>query len=124
MSPETQPNPGSDEAVRRGCLCPVLDNARGLGIYRDGKEFWIDHGCPLHGGVAGEGGSAVSEPTRDDTAEALRVLRRQRDSLLSDMDALRTMHGVPYFVARFAELAVAKCRELGALSAGYEEPKP
>lgn len=40
------PNPGSDEAVTRGCTCPVLDNARGRGITTG--IFWITEGCPLH----------------------------------------------------------------------------
>ena len=26
------PNPGSDEAVDAGCLCPVMDNRRGEGL--------------------------------------------------------------------------------------------
>lgn len=28
---ETTPKPGSDDAIARGCTCPVLDNARGRG---------------------------------------------------------------------------------------------
>lgn len=47
------PNPGSDEAVARGCICPVLDNAGGRGVRianRDGVQtmFWINGDCPLH----------------------------------------------------------------------------
>lgn len=41
------PNPGSDEAVKQGCTCPVLDNRRGLGVY--GDNFYINADCPLHG---------------------------------------------------------------------------
>ena len=43
-------NPGSDEAIKQGCTCPVMDNARGRGIM-GGEElgFWITAGCPLHG---------------------------------------------------------------------------
>ena len=44
-----KPNPGSDEAVARGCTCPVLDNEHGLGADGTGKTFWITTGCPLHG---------------------------------------------------------------------------
>jgi len=40
-------NPGSPEAIKAGCLCPVLDNYHGLGL-GDGK-FWINADCPLHG---------------------------------------------------------------------------
>lgn len=45
------PNPGSDEAVKQGCTCPVLDNYHGEGIpYGKSKEhcFWVNEGCPLH----------------------------------------------------------------------------
>lgn len=46
-------NPGSEEAVRQGCTCPILDNARGRGAYISASTkkpvFWYDFGCPLHG---------------------------------------------------------------------------
>lgn len=47
----SQPNPGSDDAVAKGCTCPVLDNGRGRGAYQiDGKwVFWTNAQCPLHG---------------------------------------------------------------------------
>lgn len=50
------PNPGSDEALAKGCCCPVLDNAHGVGVLGmsgpDGApQFWIDWSCPLHGPV-------------------------------------------------------------------------
>lgn len=41
------PNPGSDEAVKQGCECPILDNGRGRGYY-GGSGFVISEGCPLH----------------------------------------------------------------------------
>ena len=44
------PNPGSYEAIKHGCLCPVLDNGYGVGIDGKGKMFWIDVDCPIHGG--------------------------------------------------------------------------
>lgn len=45
-----KPNPGSDEAVKAGCQCPVLDNARGRGIPWGGQTvFYVDETCPLHG---------------------------------------------------------------------------
>ena len=40
------PNPGSDEAIEKGCTCPVLDNAHGRGF--NGGKFWIAQGCMLH----------------------------------------------------------------------------
>ncbi len=45
-------NPGSREALDRGCKCPVLDNNHGAGIGKDpdGETmFWINDECPLHG---------------------------------------------------------------------------
>ena len=39
------PNPGSDEAKKQGCTCPILDNAHGHGF---GGNFVIVQGCPLH----------------------------------------------------------------------------
>lgn len=46
---QSTPNPGSNEAVEHGCTCPVMDNAHGLGMpSRDGPQFWISGGCPIH----------------------------------------------------------------------------
>ena len=45
----TTPNPGSDEAVSQGCLCPVTGNAYGKGAWGDPDTFWITSSCPLHG---------------------------------------------------------------------------
>ena len=43
-------NPGSDEAVKKGCTCPVTDNHYGQGIRIVGKiQFWITDSCPIHG---------------------------------------------------------------------------
>lgn len=50
MSSKT-PNPGSAEAVERGCKCPVIDNHHGKGVPygKDGAPlFWISERCPLH----------------------------------------------------------------------------
>lgn len=43
--------PGSDEAGKNGCICPVLDNEHGRGYLGRGEEFgWVINGeCPLHG---------------------------------------------------------------------------
>lgn len=48
---EQVPNPGSDEAIAKGCssseledTCPVLDNAHGKGYLGGVRED-----CPLHG---------------------------------------------------------------------------
>lgn len=46
-------NPGSDEAVKKGCCCGVLDNGHGNGCGQKDKDgtplFWINGNCPLHG---------------------------------------------------------------------------
>ena len=48
---EAVPTPGSDAAIERGCLCPVLDNHHGEGVLWGGKpSFWVNANCPLHGG--------------------------------------------------------------------------
>lgn len=48
---DKQPNPGSPEAVEKGCKCPVLDNNNGRGlVVGDGPPmFWRLASCPLHG---------------------------------------------------------------------------
>ena len=45
--PTGVPDPGSDEAVRLGCTCPVVDNAHGWGYVINGMR-WIAGDCPLH----------------------------------------------------------------------------
>ena len=42
------PNPGSDAAIAMGCLCPVLDNARGKGYMCIPNTFVFTVGCPVH----------------------------------------------------------------------------
>lgn len=50
---DTTPNPGSDEAIDGGCVCPVLDNGHGRGRPgvdgTDGPSFWMNENCPMHG---------------------------------------------------------------------------
>lgn len=50
MDDEVRPDPGSDEARKLGCVCPVVDNQRGKGAYiKDGKpQFWIAQSCVVH----------------------------------------------------------------------------
>ena len=46
----SEPNPGSPEAVERGCTCPVIDNRHGKGFEMRGEiVFWHNGDCPLHG---------------------------------------------------------------------------
>jgi hypothetical protein len=47
-----KPNPGSQEAIKIGCTCAVMDNAYGKGAYNDENGeplFWINGDCPVHG---------------------------------------------------------------------------
>ena len=49
MTERRPPNPGSDEAIKEGCTCPVLDNRHGAGGDGAGRsQFWVTEGCPLH----------------------------------------------------------------------------
>lgn len=48
-------NPGSVDAKKAGCLCPVMDNGHGRGYYGGNGKDWDDGGiyvitvgCPLH----------------------------------------------------------------------------
>lgn len=60
-----QPNPGSDQALDQGCICPVLDNCHGrfapfpATTAADGRELpeaWYIHAeCSMHGYEAGNG---------------------------------------------------------------------
>lgn len=44
------PNPGSNEAIKMGCTCAVIDNYFGAGFQYGGVDpsFWISADCPLH----------------------------------------------------------------------------
>ena len=49
-----KPNPGTQEAMALGCICPVIDNNHGKGIQikKDTKTetvFWHNADCPIHG---------------------------------------------------------------------------
>lgn len=41
--------PGSAAAREAGCTCPVMDNEHGLGAYADGRAYFINVQCPIHG---------------------------------------------------------------------------
>ena len=50
-----KPNPGSDEAIKQGCICAVLDNRHGKGAYNfEDGVFWITEGCPIHAPIGKE----------------------------------------------------------------------
>lgn len=44
----TTPTPGSQEAIKKGCLCPVMDNNGGRG-FGEPPMYWVNNNCPLHG---------------------------------------------------------------------------
>lgn len=43
-------NPGSKEAINKGCKCPVLDNNHGEGFGGIGDDalFYMSGDCPIH----------------------------------------------------------------------------
>ncbi len=47
------PPPGSDEALKLGCGCAVIDNHYGKGFHWGGQDnqYWINGDCPLHGNI-------------------------------------------------------------------------
>jgi len=47
------PNPGSDEAIKLGCTCPVMDNWHGE---KNDGLFWYTSDCPVHFPTNGEYG--------------------------------------------------------------------
>lgn len=57
---EGVPNPGSNEAGLKGCICPRSDNGYGNGYmdgrtYPDGKVVFVwCPSCPIHGKVMKE----------------------------------------------------------------------
>lgn len=53
MKSQKQPNPGSQEAIDRGCSCPVMDNSYGRG-YLGSDTFVYNMECSLHKGYEEE----------------------------------------------------------------------
>ena len=53
-----KPNPGSELARRRGCVCPVLDNNYGRSAPRPGDEWVIRLDCPMHSPATVDGGQS------------------------------------------------------------------
>ena len=45
------PPPGSDEARKIGCTCPVMDNHHGARIPTElgFPNYWVNEDCPVHG---------------------------------------------------------------------------
>lgn len=41
-------NPGSEEAIRQGCICAIADNLHGKEAPFPPDGWWITQGCPVH----------------------------------------------------------------------------
>ena len=54
------PNPGSRDAIAKGCTCPVMDNGHGRGYMggvkdKDGNALFVySASCPVHKVEGGE----------------------------------------------------------------------
>lgn len=42
------PNPGSKEAQKLGCICPVIDNNHGRSAPWPPDNWYFTVGCPVH----------------------------------------------------------------------------
>ena len=43
------PTPGSDEAIKMGCACPVMDNNNGTGFFWGNDLCFVYNAdCPVH----------------------------------------------------------------------------
>ena len=42
------PDPGTEEAIEMGCICPVMDNEYGRGWHGQEGVFIYNSGCPVH----------------------------------------------------------------------------
>lgn len=45
---DPRPNPGSDEAIAGGCICPIMDNHHGSDLLGELRGFVVVVGCPMH----------------------------------------------------------------------------
>ena len=55
MQSETVPNPGTEEALAQGCLCPIMDNCYGRGYFAGPpRSFIYVDNCPLHATIVDE----------------------------------------------------------------------
>ena len=48
IAPMGTPNPGSREAIAKGCTCAVIDNNHGQFPVIPPDGWWITVGCPVH----------------------------------------------------------------------------
>lgn len=45
---ESKPNPGTAEAIKAGCLCPVIDNHYGKGYRGEAGVYIYSEACHIH----------------------------------------------------------------------------
>lgn len=49
---EKKPFPGSPDAIKAGCTCPIFDNKKGQGAWintaTNEPMFWVSDTCTLH----------------------------------------------------------------------------
>lgn len=57
-------NPGSPEAMKAGCRCPVFDNGKGRGYMGVPGTFLINGDCPLHGIIPTRRGDETSNANK------------------------------------------------------------
>lgn len=48
MNKKITPNPGTNEAIKSGCTCPIMDNGHGKGYMGQKGVFVYNLNCPLH----------------------------------------------------------------------------
>jgi hypothetical protein len=69
------PNPGSEDALRLGCRCPVMDNNHGKWPPFPADEgrpegWWLSMRCPVHGSQR----EATARPSwLEETPDGLRI---------------------------------------------------
>lgn len=67
------PHPGSQDAISRGCTCPVIDNGHGKG-YMGQPGIYVMHGdCPLHGEKEKEMSSELKNPHAESSTNDWRL---------------------------------------------------
>ena len=84
----TEVPPGSPEAVKRGCICPVIDNHHGRGCRDDGKRYITNPGCRLHHS-RDRLGEALPHETSDFESHPICVREMQPTFATVDVEVLR-----------------------------------
>jgi len=42
------PDPGTEEAAKLGCTCPIIDNHYGAGYHGEAGVYMYSGDCPIH----------------------------------------------------------------------------